>query len=105
MALRVAVARLHSKAVCGRPSIIQVNSSFSRLKHFNNNSPLAKHAKKDISTVRLVAGGVAIGVGIGAVYSYFSKSERKLPGAIVNTPTQLPILDNLPPNLKVTRKV
>lgn len=105
MALRVAVVRLHSKAVCTGPCVIRVNSSFSRLKHFNNNSPLAKHAKKDISTVRLVAGGVAIGVGIGTAYTYFSKPERKLPGAIVNTPTQLPKIENLPPNLKVSRKV
>lgn len=105
MALRV--ARLHIKAIgtTGKSSVLRVNNSFSRMKHFNNDSPLAKHAKKPTSTIRLIAGGVAVGAVIGVAYSYYSGSERKLPGAIVNTPTQVQILETLPPNLKVTRKV
>ncbi|CAI6347318.1 unnamed protein product [Macrosiphum euphorbiae] len=103
MALRVAVARL--KTVAGGPSLLRINNTFSRSKHFNSESPLAKHARKRTSTVRLIGGGVAIGVVVGAAYSYFSDSERKLPGAIVNTPTQIPILKTLPTDLKVTRKV
>jgi len=103
MALRVAVARL--KTVAGGPSLLRINNTFSRSKHFNSESPLAKHARKRTSTVRLIGGGVAIGVVVGAAYSYFSDSERKLPGAIVNTPTQIPILKELPTDLKVTRKV
>ncbi|XP_025196508.1 prostaglandin E synthase 2 [Melanaphis sacchari] len=105
MALRVAVARLHIKTVAGRPFLLRINNPFNRMKHFNNESPLAKHARKRTSTARLIGGGVAIGVVIGAAYSYFSDSERKLPGSIVNTPKQIPILKTLPPELKVTRKV
>jgi len=103
MALRVAVARLNT--VAGGPSLLRINNTFSRLKHFNSESPLAKHTKKRTSTVRLIGSGVAIGVVVGAAYSYFSDSERKLPGAIVNTPTQIPTLKTLPTDLKVTRKV
>ncbi|XP_015371781.1 PREDICTED: prostaglandin E synthase 2 [Diuraphis noxia] len=103
MALRVAVARFNT--VAGGPSLLRINHTFSRLKHFNSESPLAKHAKKRTSTVRLIGSGLAIGVVVGAAYSYFSDSERKLPGAIVNTPTQIPILKTLPTDLKVTRKV
>jgi len=106
MALRVAIFRLHNtKVVSTGPAILRINNSITRMKHFNNESPLAKHTKKPMSTVRLVAGGISIGVIIGGVYAYFSKSERKLPGAIINTPTQIPKIENLPPNLKVTRKV
>jgi len=105
MALRVAVARLHLKTVAGGPSLLRINNSFSRMKHFNSESPLAKHARKRTSTVHIIGGGVLIGVVVGAAYSYFSDSERKLPGAIVNTPTKVPILETLPPDLKVTRKV
>lgn len=103
MALRV--ARLHIKAIGTRSPILRVNNSFNRMKHFNNESPLAKHTKKPTSTIRLITGGVTIGAVIGVVYSYFSESERKLPGAIVNTQTPVPILESLPPDLKVTRKV
>jgi microsomal prostaglandin-E synthase 2 len=106
MALRVAIFRLHNtKVVSTGPAILRINNSLTRMKHFNNESPLAKHTKKPMSTVRLVAGGISIGVIIGGVYAYFSKSERKLPGAIINTPTQISKIENLPPNLKVTRKV
>ncbi|XP_026823301.1 prostaglandin E synthase 2 [Rhopalosiphum maidis] len=105
MALRVAIARLNTKTVSGGPFLLRTNNPFSRMKHFNNESPLAKHAKKRTSTVRLIGGGVAIGVVVGAAYSYFADSERKLPGSIVNTPTRIPILKTLPPELKVTRKV
>ncbi|KAE9532721.1 hypothetical protein AGLY_009802 [Aphis glycines] len=104
MALRVAVARLQ-KTVSGGPFLLRINNQFSRMKHFNNESPLAKHAKKRTSSVRLIGGGLAIGVAVGAVYSYFSDSERKLPGSIINTPTKLPIMKTLPSELKVTRKV
>jgi len=105
MALRVAVARLQIKTVAGGPFLLRINNQFSRMKHFNHESPLAKHAKKRTSTVRLIGSGLAIGVVVGAVYSYFSDSERKLPGSIINTPTKLPIMKTLPPELKVTRKV
>lgn len=105
MALRVAVAHLRVKTVAGVPSLLRINNPFSRMKHFNSESPLAKHSGKRTSTVRLIGGGVAIGVVVGAAYSYFADSERKLPGALVNSPTQIPILKTLPPDLKVTRKV
>lgn len=105
MALRVATSRLHMKTIGNGPSILRVNNSFSRMKHFDGQSPLAKHVKKGPSTLRVIGTGLAIGVVIGTTYAFFSKSERKLPGVIVNTPTQVPMLDMLPPNLKVTRKV
>lgn len=105
MALRVVVARLHVKAFGAGSSILRVNNSLCRMKHFNNESPLAKHAKKPSSTLRLITSGVAIGVVIGAAYSYFSKPERKLPGVLINTPEPTLILETLPPDLKVTRKV
>lgn len=75
------------------------------MKHFNQDWPLAKHTKKKTNSLRLIANGVAIGVAIGSAYTYFSKSERKLPGSIVDTPTKIPILKTLPPDVKVTRKV
>lgn len=105
MALRVAVSRLHVKAMGTGPTMLRINNSVSRMKHFDSGSPLAKHAKPRTSTLRVIGVGVAIGVGVGAVYSFFSDSERKLPGAIVNTPTQIPMLEILPPDLKVTREV
>lgn len=105
MALRVAVARLNIKAVGTGPYLQRINSSFSRMKHFNSESPLAKHTKQRMSTTRVIVNGVAIGVAVGVVYAYFSGSERKLPGAIVNTPVQMPVLEQLPPDLKITRKV
>lgn len=105
MALRVAISRLHIKTIGNGPSILRVNNSFSRMKHFDSQSPLAKHTKKGPNTLRIIGTGLAIGVVIGTTYVFFSKPERKLPGAIVNTPTQVPLLDTLPPNLKVTRKV
>lgn len=105
MALRVIVARLHMKSINSGSSLIRTNNSFSRMKHFNQDSPLAKHAKKRTSSVRLIANGVAIGVAIGSAYAYFSMPERKLPGSIVDSPTKIPILKTLPPDVKVTRKV
>jgi len=105
MALRVVIARLYVKTFGVKTPILRVNDSFSRMKHFNNESPLVKHSKKSTSTLRLITSGVAIGVVIGAAYSYFSKSERKLPGNMINTPIQIPLLKILPSDLKVTRKV
>lgn len=103
MALRIAVTRL---SIPVKPSILRINNSFIRMKHYTNNeSPLAKHAKKPTSTLRVIGIGSAIGVCIGIVYSYFNESERKLPGTIINTPTQVPKLKTLPSDLKVTRKV
>lgn len=105
MALRVVVARLHAKAFGAGSSILRVNNSFCRMKHFNNELPLAKHTKKPSSTLRLITSGVAVGVVIGVAYSYFSKPERKLPGALINTPKPMLMLETLPPDLKITRKV
>lgn len=106
MALRVAVARLQTKAIgVVGPSVLRINNSFARLKHFNGESPLAKHATKKTGKLRVIANGVAIGMVVGVAYTYFSVKERKLPGAIVNTPTRVPVLKTLPPELKVTRKV
>lgn len=105
MALRVAIAHLNMRVIGARPSVLRINNSLSRMKHFNSDSPLSKHAKTGTSTPRLIGVGVTIGAGLGIIYSYFSDSERKLPGAIVNTPTQVPMLETLPPGLKVTREV
>lgn len=110
MALRVAVARLRSKGLgSAGPSLLRANHASiggRRAKHFDAESPLAKHTNKRTSTARLVAGGMVVGAAIGVVYTYFSKTERKLPGAIVNTaPQRSPVLESLPPDLKVTRKV
>jgi len=105
MALRVVIARLHVKAFGAGSSILRVNTSFCRMKHFNNELPLSKHTKKPSSMLRLITSGVAVGVVIGAAYSYFSNSERKLPGALINTPKPISMLVTLPSDLKVTRKV
>lgn len=108
MALRVAITHLQMKTVGARPSLIKINNSFSRMKHFNSESPLAKHAKHGkprTSTIRVIGNGIAIGVVLGVGYTYFSKSERKLPGAIVNEASQVPTLKQLPADLKIARKV
>lgn len=103
MALRVAVTRLPIQV---KPSILRINNTFSRMKHYTSNeSPLAKHAKKPTSTIRVIGIGSAIGVCIGVLYTYFNGPERKLPGTIINTPNQVSKLKTLPPDLKVTRKV
>lgn len=105
MAMRVVVARFHVKTIGTGPFTLRVNNSFSRMKHFDNKLPFDKHTKRPTSTLRLITNGVAIGVVIGAAYSYFTASERRLPGTIINTPIQSPILKTLPSDLKVTRKV
>lgn len=106
MALRVAIARFQLKTVGAGPSLIRVNNSFRRFKHFDGESPLAKHTKKrNTSTLRVIGNGIAIGVVLGVGYTYFAKSERKLPGVIVNEQIEVPVLEKLPPGLKVTRKV
>lgn len=67
-----------------RPSIVHINNPLSRTKHFTNNeSPLVKHAKKPISTIRIIVIGAAIGLCIGITYIYFKGSERKLPGDMI----------------------
>lgn len=105
MALRVTVARLNIKAVCTGPYLHRINSSLIRMKHFNNESPIIKNTKQRMSTTRIITNGVIIGVAAGVVYSYFSGFERKLPGVIINTPVQMPVLEQLPSNLKISRKV
>lgn len=105
MALRVAVTSLRMKTLGSRPSALHVNYPFSRMKHFNSESPLAKHTKKQPSIISVIGTGAAIGIVIGVTYAYFSKKERKLPGVLINTPSSVPILQTLPSDLKVTRKV
>lgn len=105
MALRIAITRLQMKTIGSRPSALNINYSLSRMKHFNSESPLAKHTKRQPSIISVIGTGVAIGVVIGVTYAYFSKKERKLPGVIINVPISVPILQVLPSNLKITRKV
>lgn len=106
MALRLAIrGNLYFRPLSTGPVVLRINNQLNRFKHFDNvEPPISKYKKQGGSMLRTIANGIAIGVAIGVGYYYFTDTEKKLPGSIINTPTTVSKIQTLP-EIKITREV